>query len=122
MRDYGQGVDILVATVSSDGAEVSGVEVLVPARMAYELIELEWSPDGARVAFSADGTVFTIDVGTGDLTQITSGLSAFDQRWSPDGWWIIVSSGGDLFRVASDGSMDVTQLTRDEAQDSNPDW
>ena len=80
MRDYGQGVDILVATVSSDGAEVSGVEVLVPARMAYELIELEGSPDGARGAFSADGTVFTLDVGTGDLTRISSGLAGFDQR------------------------------------------
>ncbi|HUQ20715.1 MAG TPA: DPP IV N-terminal domain-containing protein, partial [Gemmatimonadaceae bacterium] len=54
-----------------------------------------WSPDGARVAYLAEGDpkgsqIFVKWIGTeGPASQITTGVEApADIRWSPDGKWI----------------------------------
>lgn len=54
----------------------------------------QFSPDGARLAYSREGQVYVQDLRTGQLSQATDieagegggGLSGF--RWSPDGQWI----------------------------------
>ena len=60
---------------------------------------ISWSPDSRRVAFVSDRSadpdnsyendVYTVDVGTGALVQVTKSPSAeFSPRFSPDGRWI----------------------------------
>ena len=49
----------------------------------------QFSPDGAKLAFTRDGQLFTHDLRTGQLWQVTEfegeGLTLGAARWSPDG-------------------------------------
>ena len=44
-----------------------------------------WSPDGARIAFTIAGDVWTMDSDGTDLEQVTTGADVRDLDWSPDG-------------------------------------
>ena len=60
-----------------------------------------WSPDGTRIAFSADrrrdhdlafrSDLYTIDVATREITAVTAGPKSFftDPTWMPDGRTIV---------------------------------
>ena len=84
-----------------------------------------WSPDGTRIAFSADrrrdhdlafrSDLYTIDVKTRNTTAITAGPKSFftDPTWMPDGRTIVAlghrfpshaASRNDLWLFAADGS------------------
>lgn len=71
--------------------------------------------------------IFTIDVGTGKVTQLTSGANHHDQhpKWSPDGRRIsfVSSRGGnfDLYVMDADGR-NVTRITDHPANDFDPIW
>ncbi len=65
-----------------------------------------WSPDGRYVVFNSDragtdGTLWALEVATGELTQLTGNL-AYDgaPSWSPDGNWL-------AFESNRDGQMDI---------------
>jgi Tol biopolymer transport system component len=52
-----------------------------------------WSPDGRRIAYVADGSVFVVDVASGASTRLTDRTIAASLRpeacvFSPDGWRI----------------------------------
>ena len=93
--------------------------------------EAVWSPDGSRIAFSADGgsgsDIYAVDAdGVSNLLQLTNdGNANLYPCWSPDGSWIVYSSKAsgntDLWMVLFDGS-EKTQLTDDEWDDLFPDW
>jgi len=95
------------ATVSSTGevAYVSGATVVVggqpfDAATTYtQITDLAWSPDGTKLAYSADGNV-VVDDGT---TQLT-GPPGTSPVWSPDGTRIAFSSGLELESMAADGT------------------
>ena len=59
-------------------------------------ISLDVSPDGETIVFDYLGNLFTIPIGGGKATQLTSGL-AFDAqpRFSPDGARIVYTSDRD---------------------------
>ena len=71
--------------------------------------------------------IFTIDLATGKVTQVTSGRNHHDQhpKWSPDGRRIsfVSSRGGnfDLYVMNADGA-NVTRLTDHPANDFDPIW
>lgn len=82
-----------------------------------------------RAADNPDGRnhLFSIDLATGKVAQLTSGRNHHDQhpKWSPDGRRIsfVSSRGGnfDLYVMNADGS-DVTRVTDHPANDFDPIW
>lgn len=112
-----------------------------------------WSPDGKQVLFgratadsdhngfintSDNGALFTLDLETGDETQITDtpAYDDFNFAWSPDGAWIVFASvrgdetgdgvqnlddSQDLFRIRSDGSGEV-RLNLNGVRTFSPSW
>ena len=72
-------------------------------------ISLDVSPDGETIVFDYLGNLFTIPIGGGKATQLTSGL-AFDAqpRFSPDGARIVYTSdrdgGQNIWIMSLDGS------------------
>ena len=93
---------------------------LVPMDMTEgSWISLDVSPDGERIVFDYLGDLFTIPIGGGDGTQLTSGM-AFDAqpRFSPDGTRIVYSSdhdGGQNIWIRSLDGSDTTQISRGSA-------
>lgn len=82
-----------------------------PLWMRYPAI----SPDGTTIAFTYCGDIFTVPVGGGRATQLTTN-PAYDSRpvWSPDGKQIAFASdregGFDVFIMSRDGGAP-TRLT-----------
>ena len=72
--------------------------------------------------------IFTLDLATGKVRQLTSGRNHHDSnpRWSPDGTRIAfkstrVNGQFDVFVMNADGS-NVTRITDHPAQDHDPVW
>jgi Tol biopolymer transport system component len=98
-----------------------------------------WSPDGARIAFVRDSTIWTMNADGGDPVQLTDGPNDGDPQWSPDGarvafvrndagaidLWIVDASGGAAAQLTTDGaarfawSPDGTKLAFSTARDGN---
>jgi DNA-binding SARP family transcriptional activator len=89
-----------------------------------------WSPDGARIAFTADvrgaPDVFVVDFDGGNLRDLTR-HPAWDGQpaWSPDGEQLaFVSRRGDrtdLYAMRPDGG-DLRRLTRTAREEAQPVW
>jgi TolB protein len=54
-------------TIGVDGKGLRSV-----AATATDVFEPSWSPDGSRIAFAEDGAIFTVELGGGDVEQLTS--------------------------------------------------
>lgn len=78
------------------------------------------SPDGRRVAFSALGDLYVMDLPEGEPRRIVgSAEGEFYPTWSPDGQWIAYAvwgeAGGYLAKMRADGRGQSVRLTRDVA-------
>lgn len=54
-------------TIGVDGKRLRSV-----APTAGDMFEPSWSPDGSRIAYSEDGAIFTVELGGGNVEQLTS--------------------------------------------------
>ena len=89
-----------------------------------------WSPDGTRIAFSANSTG-TFDIylmnadGTGQMQLTDNPGNDRDAAWSPDGRQIAFSShrdgNGEIYIMNADGTQQ-TRLTNNPALDAGPVW
>jgi Tol biopolymer transport system component len=78
-----------------------------------------WSPDGARIAYEANGDLFVIAVEGGSATRLTQGPKADDHpTWSQDGTRIAFQRDSDIWVMDADGS-DPTLLVEDAR---SPSW
>jgi Tol biopolymer transport system component len=98
--------DLVVIDVRTGGARLI-------ARVRGNLVSSPvWSPDGGRIAFVRDETVYVIPSAGGELERLTEGTGP---SWSPDGGRIVfqqrIDEGADgLFTIGADGS-DLRRLT-----------
>lgn len=89
------------------------------------------SPDGQRLAFSAQRTpakgsqVFVVDADGRDPKLLTPNVPSYFHGWSPDGKWLafVAERGGnfDIYRVAATGG-DEERLTSSPGFDDGPDY
>ena len=118
---------------SARAAERSGSLPLIPARTLDfttdegSWISLDLSPDGETIVFELLGDLYTLPVGGGSATRITSGQGYDMQpRYSPDGAELVFVSdrdGSENIWVANADGTDPRQLT-DTRRDSymSPLW
>jgi Tol biopolymer transport system component/imidazolonepropionase-like amidohydrolase len=89
-----------------------GTATPITSGMAMD-VQPRFSPDGTHIAFVSDRSgreqVWTLELATGDTTQITKGRGAdvLSPEWTPDGDYLVVpKSGGDnsgLWLVHTEG-------------------
>lgn len=79
-------------------------------------ISLDVSPDGQTIVFDLLGDLYTLPIGGGKATRLTSGMAYDAQpRFSPDGKKVVYvsdRSGGDNVWTTSLDGKDTTQITR----------
>jgi dipeptidyl aminopeptidase/acylaminoacyl peptidase len=85
----------------------------------------DYSPKGAKIAFTRDRDVYTMNTDGSALTRLTT-EGGEQPSWSPDGTKLAFSSyrdGGysEIYVMDADGSNE-TNITNHPAHDSNPDW
>ena len=90
-------------------------------------MNVDVSPDGARVAFDMLGDIYVMPIGGGTPTRIAEGLSYEQQpRWSPDGTRIAFVSdraGGDNIWIMNADGSNKKQLTKEDFRLLNqPSW
>ena len=90
-------------------------------------LSLDVSPDGQTIVFDLLGDLYTLPIGGGDATALTSGM-AFDAqpRFSPDGRSIVFTSdrdGGDNVWTMDLGTKRLRQITRGKtSRYRSPEW
>jgi Tol biopolymer transport system component len=108
------GRDVWIIDVQSapDGTRAQRQVTAIPGLAMFP----RWSPDGTKLTFSREGSVFIVDSGADhapitSMTPVSPTAGTFDfSDWSPDGKKIVMtnSSTYDLYLVNTDGS----RLTR----------
>ena len=122
----GTSIDIVV--MNSDGSDPLPVFTSVIA-CAFNL---EWSPDGSRIAFDGCDYTYSIQIMNSDGSGLTQLLPRNQNNghptWSPDGQRIAfwsdrgdVVTYTDIYVMNTDGT-GLTQLTDNPAYDFNPVW
>ncbi|MCZ6917947.1 MAG: hypothetical protein O7I93_14320 [Gemmatimonadetes bacterium] len=106
---------------------------LEPGRtLAFTATEGTWmsldvSPDGQTIVFDLLGDLYTMAIGGGEATRLTSGMGYDVQpRFSPDGERVVFvsdrSGAENLWIMSLDGA-DTTQLTKEKREDFvSPEW
>ena len=134
----GSGPRYAIVVAKADGSDpVTLVEAEDTGAVGADVIDLAWSPDGSRIAYSGrvveDGvarrTILIVNAdGSGDPVALqglwVSVAWAPDGRTTPGGW--LPADGDhegqfDLYTIRPDGS-DPVQLTDDEAGEHEPSW
>lgn len=106
---------------------LEGVRTVRVATDEGTWLSLDVSPDGSTLVFDLLGDLYTLPIGGGRATRITSGL-AFDTqaRWSPDGSRVLFvsdRSGGENLWTLEVASGDTTQITKGNGSTwMSPDW
>jgi len=91
-----------------------------PTVVARQIRDAVPSPDGKRVAFSALGDLYVMDLPSGEPRRIASTADGeFHPSWSPTGEWVAYVTwgpeGGHIHKVRADGRGQPTRLTREVA-------
>jgi Tol biopolymer transport system component/imidazolonepropionase-like amidohydrolase len=90
-------------------------------------LSLDVSPDGQTIVFELLGDLYTLPIGGGQATRLTSGM-AFDAqpRFSPDGNWVVFTSdrsGGENIWIMSMDRQDTVQITKGKnSLYQSPEW
>ncbi|RKZ16835.1 amidohydrolase [bacterium] len=119
-----EGVDTEEDTADWDVNEARGESFAIDFTVDEGTwMSLDVSPDGSTIVFDHLGDLFTIPVGGGSATRLSSGLAwDYQPRYSPDGSEILFTSdragGNNLWTMKADGS-DMKALTDTGEKDTN---
>ncbi|MBI2874827.1 MAG: PD40 domain-containing protein [Firmicutes bacterium] len=101
-----------------------------PLTPQWDRVDVAWSPDGSRLAFSAwhqgNYEIFVVNMGGTGLLRLTydSGTDRYP-AWSPDGSRLAFASNRsgnfEIYTMKTDGT-GLTRLTNDPAADTRPAW
>ena len=130
LNSYGSKQDILV--MRPDGSEVRNLTRTCDRSERL----VDWSPDGARLAFfaiggpggSSSGTLQTIAREGGETTTIASVRLETKPTWSPDASKLLFTARGpedgfdDLFVVNADGSGRTNLTNTPDIAEQSPAW
>jgi len=116
MRNPFNGVHVLNLQTGRD------VQILKAGQHGeYDWPSLDWSPDGKRLAYAANGGIAVINADGSSRELLRSPKDRFDRApsWSPDGAWIAFASSGPqeypgIWAMRADGS-ERRQLVRSGA-------
>lgn len=94
---------------------------------AFNSTDPDWSPDGARIAFSRNAVIYTMDFDGTDLVRVsTDSVNDYSPAYSPDGTKIAFTSsrisGNDEVYTMDLYGRGLANITNDVADDSTPDW
>ena len=89
-----------------------------------------WSPDGSKIAFTKEGSIYIMDAEDGSNQTLLVNRSYYDYcpDWSPDGNKILFASqinqGYDIFMVDIDGTnlINITNTDGPFNRESDPSW
>ncbi|NWG32865.1 MAG: PD40 domain-containing protein [Chloroflexi bacterium] len=115
----------ILYSMDEDGSNQRQLEL---ANLPSGVIDISWSPDEQRIAFSsqADGTyeIFTMNSDGSDMTRLTNNTSNnYSPAWSPDGCFIAFHSDRDghseIYLMNADG-VNQTRLTHGSDNNFSP--
>ena len=93
--------------------------------------QMRWtnqSPDGKRIAFSAVGKIWVMDLPDGKPRRVTKGEGReYEPTFSPDGKWIAYvtwsdADGGELWKIPTAGGGNATKISAVAGYYSAPQW
>ncbi|MBL9210174.1 MAG: PD40 domain-containing protein [Opitutaceae bacterium] len=90
--------------------------------------DLQWSPDGKRLAFVKErGDLWTMDADGGNARLVRKGWSVPQYEWSPDGKWFAAALNdadfnSDIWIFPADGSGEAVNVSRHPDNEGNPIW
>jgi Tol biopolymer transport system component len=98
-----------------------------PTFIARQIRDAVPSPDGRRVAFSALGDLYVMDLPEGEPRRLTSATGGeYFPTWSPDGQWIAYvtwsDAGGHIQKVRADGRGQPVRVTQSVATYYSTAW
>src|SRR3989454_603929 len=64
-----------------------------PIRLTSSGIDPSWSPDGRKIAFTSDGSIYVMNADGSNPTGINRG---YEPSWSPDGKRIVFTNAGEF--------------------------
>ncbi|HEU5154970.1 MAG TPA: protein kinase, partial [Gemmatimonadales bacterium] len=59
-----------------------------------------WSPDGQRIVYPNEDTLFIQSISDSDRTALTTGVDLHSPAWSPDGRWVAFVEGNPMFHFS----------------------
>ena len=118
----------------SDGIWAMGADGSNPQRLTDLGFRPVWSPDGQRIVFGKNGTLWLIDADGSDLTPLTQydpqlNNQDYNPSWSPDGARLAFNrqvsrqntSATEVWTVDADGT-NLDRLTPNTLQEFDPQW
>jgi dipeptidyl aminopeptidase/acylaminoacyl peptidase len=84
---------------------------------------LDWSPDGSRLSYVADGLIHVVDVDGSNPAQVPGTSDpVVTASWSPDGRRFVYASGGTVSVIGIDGSDPMLVVPSTQARPFSPVW
>lgn len=84
---------------------------------------LDWSPDGSRLSYVADGLIHVVDADGSNPAQVPGTSDpVVSASWSPDGRRFVYASGGTVSVIGIDGSDPTLVVPSTHARPFSPVW